>query len=1030
MKGLEQGEAPQAAQEHDTPRSCRGNGSLNHPHQVFDAREVLRHLVQHDDIEGAGGDAGEIVGGARQQIDRRDIAALRELVSQEAQRLLRDVGARAGGAKRGDPLQQKAGAATDLQEAGGAQGEDARDRVLEALEDLVLGERLARVAAHPDPQVDPRIVLRSRAAAVDLVEHRPPQPDTLTVDVLVLYRDGVGHEALLSERVLSHDHGRRANSRMVREDRLDLPQLDAVAAHLDLMVDAPQVLDLAGRPVARQVARAIQALSRLPGQWIRPPGLRGLDAVCEVATPHADPAHEQLSDDADRQRLQRGIQDVEPQPWNRPADGDPRLLQRHVVRNPMMGHVVRAFGRPVGVEQGHGRIEPQPVAAEIRRECLAGRDHPAQPLQRRAFLRFLPVDLCDHDAQERGDDLEHGDPLPVDLLEELPAVMGHIVREDMDLTSDEQRGEKLPDRDIETLRGGLGDPIRGTQPQVCDLGPQVVHHAALLQHGPLWHAGRPRGVDHIGEVGGLGAPRRSRSGTALVFAEALQDQTFRLLGLPLERPRQGGGESLRHENPPGTARGDDLNAPRQRVERVERQVGGTGTEQCEHAHQEIEPALREERDHLIRSDPQARQSPRHAVDPPVEPAVGQPRLSQDGGHGLRSTPHLLGEERIETGRRPGPCDARIVPFGDHLMALGGREHRQLRHGEIRRGHGRREQSLVMDGQTLDRRGVEQVRGVFDRAEEPAAALFEDQGEIELRGGLDPVHRMEMQVLDVQAPDGSVLQGEHHLEKRCVREAAFRSELLHHLLERQVLVHVGRQSRRARVSEKRTKRRVAGEVAAQHQGVDEEPDQPLDLHPVAVGHGRADREALLTAVARQEHLEPGEKHHEKRRPLAPGQRQDLPRELIGQPHRSGETPRALHRRPQPVGRQLQERRQPGELGSPKGELLLQDLALEPGRLPLRKIRVLRRQRGQRRRPALQEGRVERRDLPYQDAHRPPVADDVMQVQDHDMVLLSEAQDHATQQGTLDEVERPGGVLICQEQGLQGPEIEPLRRAGRI
>ena len=47
------------------------------------------------------------------------------------------------------------------------------------------------------------------------------------------------------------------------ERRLDLPQLDAEAAHLHLVVDAAQELQLARRPVARQVARAVEPAPRL-----------------------------------------------------------------------------------------------------------------------------------------------------------------------------------------------------------------------------------------------------------------------------------------------------------------------------------------------------------------------------------------------------------------------------------------------------------------------------------------------------------------------------------------------------------------------------------------------------------------------------------------------------------------------------------------------------------------------------------------------------------------------------------------------
>ena len=102
------------------------------------------------------------------------------------------------------------------------------------------------------------------------------------------------------------------------------------------------------------------------------------------------------------------------------------------------------------------------------------------------------------------------------------------------------------------------------------------------------------------------------------------------------------------------------------------------------------------------------------------------------------------------------------------------------------------------------------------------------------------------------------------------EAPLRRQLLDQLFERHVLVQVGGQRGLAHPAEQLAERGLARQVAAQHQGVDEEPDQPLDLHPVAAGDGRAHREVVLAAVARQQGLEAGQQHHEERRSLAPAE----------------------------------------------------------------------------------------------------------------------------------------------------------------
>ncbi len=136
---------------------------------------------------------------------------------------------------------------------------------------------------------------------------------------------------------------------------------------------------------------------------------------------------------------------------------------------------------------------------------------------------------------------------------------------------------------------------------------------------------------------------------------------------------------------------------------------------------------------------------------------------------------------------------------------------------------------------------------------------------------------------------------------------------------------------------------------------------------------------------------------------------MPGELGRQPHRPGGAPVALHRGPRPVGGQLQERRQAGELPSPPVDLTLQDLAAQPGALPDREIRVLHRQLRQRRGLPLSECGIERGHLAHQDPHGPAVARDVVQGERDGMVLRRQAQQHAAQHRTTGEIERPAGLF---------------------
>ena len=124
---------------------------------------------------------------------------------------------------------------------------------------------------------------------------------------------------------------------------------------------------------------------------------------------------------------------------------------------------------------------------------------------------------------------------------------------------------------------------------------------------------------------------------------------------------------------------------------------------------------------------------------------------------------------------------------------------------------------------------------------------------------------------------------------------------------------GGRRRRARLARTRSsssrKRRSPAEVGAQHQRVDEEADQPLDLRAgCGSAIGAPTSHVVLAGVAAQQHLEGGEQHHEQRRPaLAAERAQPLRRGRGRQRRPARRAPRKrLHRRARPVGRQLEQR----------------------------------------------------------------------------------------------------------------------------
>ena len=86
---------------------------------------------------------------------------------------------------------------------------------------------------------------------------------------------------------------------------LDLAELDAEAADLDLVVDAAEVLDVAVREAARQIAGAVEPW---PAEWcerVRDEALGGQLGAVEIAARHAGAADVDLAGHADRARARR-----------------------------------------------------------------------------------------------------------------------------------------------------------------------------------------------------------------------------------------------------------------------------------------------------------------------------------------------------------------------------------------------------------------------------------------------------------------------------------------------------------------------------------------------------------------------------------------------------------------------------------------------------------------------------------------------------------------------------------------------------
>ncbi|MNH20017.1 hypothetical protein D3C79_797700 [compost metagenome] len=173
---------------------------------------------------------------------------------------------------------------------------------------------------------------------------------------------------------------------------------------------------------------------------------------------------------------------------------------------------------------------------------------------------------------------------------------------------------------------------------------------------------------------------------------------------------------------------------------------------------------------------------------------------------------------------------------------------------------------------------------------------------------------------------------HDLEQRVVAEAALWVQGFDQLFERQVLMPLGAQYPLLDLGQQAAEAQCAIELGLEHLSVDEEADQALGFHPVAVGGRYPDADLTLPAVALQQGLERRQQHHEQRRAFALGQGSELTAEAVVEGNRLTRATVALHARARPVAGQFKHWLLTVELRQPVLQLAFTLARLHPVPLP--------------------------------------------------------------------------------------------------
>ena len=165
---------------------------------------------------------------------------------------------------------------------------------------------------------------------------------------------------------------RLQDARVLGQVGLDLAELDAVAADLHLLVDAPDQVERARRKPAGQIPGAVEAAA-----WrsvrVGQEALGGELGPVEIALRHAEAAEEELADDTARGRPQGGVEDVGLGVRDRASDR--HLAQRGRLRRHQRDRADGGFADAVDVGDRDAGVAPPALeqAAIGRARCRSRR---------------------------------------------------------------------------------------------------------------------------------------------------------------------------------------------------------------------------------------------------------------------------------------------------------------------------------------------------------------------------------------------------------------------------------------------------------------------------------------------------------------------------------------------------------------------------------------------------------------------------------------------------------------------------------
>jgi hypothetical protein len=459
----------------------------------------------------------------------------------------------------------------------------------------------------------------------------------------------VGRQHLAAGAVVAGRRGDLAHRRVARQGGLDLAQLDAEAAYLDLAVEPAEEMEVAAGKQAGQVTGAIDAGTRCGRAGIGQETLGGDFRAPQVASRQPLAAEVDLASLAGGNLPPLSVQEIAPAAVDGPADG--WLLRRLVSADERVGRVGGVLGRAVEIEDPIDRGGAVRGFDQRSGQRLAGKVDDPHRRRHAPLAQQLPecgrhgVDQGDRQPRRQGRQRRQ---------------VGRAGRED-DRASRGKRHEDLEDRQVEAHRGRRQDARqlgRREDPE----GPADEGRGAAMRDGDgLGPSGGARGVDEVGEI-------LRRHGARRVSAAR------RRIARRVRRVRRGSaGFQVVHQQEPGQLAGQrrqqaaladedrrgavfqQQGQPLGRIGRIERHIGAPRLEHGQHADHQVRAALEPEADAHLRPDTQMLQAAAQRIGSILELGVAEAASAVDESEGPGRALCLRLESLVQQRRRPAPA---------------------------------------------------------------------------------------------------------------------------------------------------------------------------------------------------------------------------------------------------------------------------------------------------------------------------------------------------------------------------------------